>query len=127
MVEKYSVIYPSGEIRLEEINRELMLDRMHEIIGCDCLEQVHTIVPGMVLIVDESGKIKDPPQQHNELASLLYMGYLKGPDDICGPAILASLQPTGPLEEMDWFPITQFHACVLHMMGFELPEVANET
>lgn len=123
MTEKFHVIYPSGEIRLEEINRAYLLDRMHEIIGCDCLEQVRTIVPGLVMIVDESGKIKDPPQDHNELASLLYMGYLKGPDDICGPAILASLQPSGPYDEMDWFPITHFHYTVLHMMGYELPEV----
>lgn len=114
MTEKYHVLWPDSRITLEEIPRDQMLDRMYEIIGCDCVEQVRTWLNGVCLIVDESGRIKDPPQQHNNPASFLYFGWIFGNDDIVGPAILVSLQRTGPLDELDWFPLTDEQSKTLH-------------
>ena len=106
MAEQYWVIHPSGELQLETIPRDQMLDRMHEIIGCDCVEQVYTIVPGVCIVIDESGKIKNPPQPFNPRASSLYNGWLCGRDPIVGPAILVELARTGPYDELDWFPLS---------------------
>jgi len=116
MSEKYWVIVPCGDVNQVTIDRAQLLDRMHEVIGCDCLEQVRTIIPGLCMIVDESGKIKTPPQEFNPVASMLYWGWLRGNDPIVGPAILVSLQPVPPLDEMDWFPITPFHELQLKLL-----------
>lgn len=105
MPEQYWVIMPSGELKLETIPRDQMLDRMYEIIGCDCVEQVHTIIPDVCIVIDESGKIKTPPQLFNPRASLLYNGWLRGRDPILGPAILVGLARIGPYDEFDWFPL----------------------
>lgn len=95
---KHLVIYPSGDLKWVELdlNRRYDdiyegdwaydLDQIYSIIGCDCVEQVSLQIPGIVILIDESGKIKNSPQQHNELASRLYGGYAFG-DDIVGPAL----------------------------------------
>lgn len=117
-MEKYMVIEPSGDIRWIEIQRENMLQEFRKVIGCDCLEQVRTIVRGVCLIVDESGKIKDPPQQHNEIASLLYLGYILGNDDIAGPAVLVSI---GLVDgEPDWVPLNARELQRLRAMGLRV-------
>lgn len=122
MTEQYLVIEPSGEVRWEEIRREALLDRLHEIIDCDCVEQVRTIIPDLVLIVDESGRVKTPPKEHNELCSWLYMGWIVGVDDIVGTAVLATLKPVGPYHELDWFTITDRQKAFLLSLGFEIPD-----
>lgn len=122
MTEKYLVIQTDGKLRWEEIPRDYLLDRLHEIIGCSCVEQVRTIVTNIVMIVDESGRIKNPPQQHNALASTLYYGWITGMDDIVGPAVLAELRPVGPYQELDWFPLRPINLVLLSSLGFEIPE-----
>ena len=122
MTEKYLVIHPDGKLTWEEIPREQMLDRLHEIIGCSTVEQVRTMIRGIVLIVDESGRIKDPPQNHNALASCLYYGWIAGMDDIVGPAVLAALRPVGPYHELDWFPLNEPELNTLRNLGFQIPK-----
>ena len=92
------VIYPSGELKWVSLdfNRRYddlycgeyayNLDQIYKVIDCDCVEQVSTRIESLVMLIDESGKCKSPPQQHNELASRLYGGYRFG-DFIAGPAI----------------------------------------
>lgn len=116
MIDKYWVLYPSGDVKQVSIDRSELLDRMHEVIGCDCIEQVRTIVPDLCMIVDESGKIKDPPQEFNPIASLLYAGFLYADDAIVGPVIFVSLQSVPPFDELDWFPITSLHELQLKML-----------
>ena len=106
MCEKYHVLYPDGRITLEEIPRDQMLDRMHEIIDCDMIERVVSWMPNVYLVVDESGRIKYPPKEHNRYASFLYMGWHVGMDDIVGPAILCSQDYFGPYHEPDFVPLT---------------------
>lgn len=125
---KNLVIYPSGKLEWVELdyNRRYDdifegeyaydLDQIYRIIGCDCVEQVSLRIPGVVILIDESGKIKYPAQQHNELVSRLYGGYAFG-DDIVGPAIF--FRQEGP------------NLCPLHLadearlslfLGVQLPE-----
>lgn len=134
MTEKYLRIDPSGEISWINIDRVpykwcdaegISLDQIYAAIGCDCMEQVRTVIPGIVILVDESGKIKDPPQRHNELASRLYLGYLRGMDDICGPAIVCAMRPTEPIGEMDLFPLNAVELAKLSLhLGVPLPDQA---
>lgn len=132
MSESHLMIYPSGELRWVEIERKpyewiegegLDHDRLHELIGCDCLEQVRTVLHNIVLVIDESGKIKSPPQPHYEVASKLYLGYIQGLDDIVGPALVCSLRPVPPYGEMEWSPLSAGDLAYLSLfLGVELPE-----
>jgi len=133
MLEKYLVIYPSGVLAWEEIDRSPKYDdlyqgspaldfrRLYQIIDCSCVEKVHTFLPGIVIVVDESGKIKLNPQAHNEIASRLYPGTPYG-DDIVGPAFVFALRPTGPCGEMDWCPLLPADEARLSLfLGERLP------
>ena len=132
MTESHLMIYPSGELRWVQIERKpykfidgegLDQDRIHQLIGCDCLEQVRTVLANIVLVVDESGRIKDPPQQHNMFASRLYYGYLAGMDDIVGPALVCSLRPTESYGEMDWGPLSKSDLLRLSLaLGLNIPD-----
>lgn len=132
MTEKYLRIDPSGEISWIDIDRVpyewcnaegVNIDQIYAAIGCSCFEQVRTIIPGVVILVDESGKVKDPPQRHNELASRLYYGYLRGMDDIAGPAIVCAMRPTEPIGELDLFPLNPVELAKLSLcLGVQLPE-----
>lgn len=121
-MDKYLVIHPSGALTWEEVSRELLVDKFHEIIGCSCVEQVYTVVRGMVIFVDESGKIKTPQQPHNELASRLYAGYGYG-DNIVGPAIVCGLHRVPPYMDQDVCPPDEQHLAILSLMfGKEIPD-----
>ena len=131
MTEKYLRIDPSGDLTWIDIDRVPYdfdpsiegpsLDQIYAALGCSYFEQVRTVIPGIVILVDESGRVKTPPCPHNELASRLYAGYLQGVDDICGPALVAAMRPTEPLGEMDLFPLTLFELHkVAYLIGVKL-------
>lgn len=101
--EKYMVIDPDGSRRWIEIEREHMLDEFYKAIDCSCLENVRTVIPGVCLIVDESGRIEDPPKPHNVAASWLYAGWYLGRDDIVGSAIVCTIDLVDG--ESDWVPL----------------------
>lgn len=122
-MDKYLVISPSGELRWEEFERDHWFPQLYEVIGCNCVEMVHTIIPGICIIIDESGKIKYPSQPHNELASRLYLGYLQGYGDIVGPAVVCALRPTGPYHELDLFPLSDAELAKLSLyLGVSFPD-----
>ena len=133
MSESYLRIDPSGEIRWIQLDRVpydfdpdilgLLSEQIHEAIGCSCFEQVYTLLPGVVILVDEAGKIKLPPQQHNEIASRLYAGTPYG-DDIVGPAIVCAMRRTEPYGEYDLFPLSLAELAKLSLfLGVEIPPV----
>lgn len=132
MTESYLRIDPSGEIswiQLDRVPHEYVdgdgpdLDQIHAAIGCDCIEQVRTVFERIVLLVDESGRVKCPPQRHNEIASRLYYGFFIGKDDIVGPAIVAAIRPTGRLCEYDLFPLNKAELAILSLyLGVEFPD-----
>ena len=95
---------------------------LYPVIGCSCVEQVYTRIRGVVILVDESGKIKWPPQPVNPLASKLYAGAPYG-DMIHGPAVVFSLRPTPPIGEHDLFPLTKNELNLLSVcLGVPIPE-----
>ena len=103
--EKYMVIDPDGSTRWIEIERSNMLQEFYQAIGTNFLENVCTIFPDVCLIVDELGKIKNPPQPHNDVASDFYRGWIMADDDIVGPAIVAAIHLVDGVS--DWVPLNQ--------------------
>lgn len=99
----YLVIHPSGKLSWMEVDGSI-LDALHKTIGCYSVENVHTVLPDICLIVDECRRIKYPPQPHNELASRLYYGWICGVGDICGPAVVAAIHLVDG--ESDWVPLS---------------------
>ena len=119
-MEKYLVIHPSGSMEWIELERKprydgvyngenvLSLDDIRKIVGCDWLEQVRTVIPDVVMYIDEVGKILPQPKAHNELASRLYAGWM--PERLCdirGTAVLFALRPCNELGEVDIYPLSR--------------------
>ena len=111
----YDAIYCGAEA--------ISVQDLYPVIGCTCVELVQTRIRGVVIMVYDSGKIKDPPQPVNPLASKLYAGALFG-DMIRGPAVVFSLRPTPPIGEQDLFPLTRNELNLLSVcLGVRIPEV----
>lgn len=106
MLEKYMVIYPDCHIEWMECEHDQLVKSCYKVIGCSCVENVRTIIPDVCLIVDESGKLKNPAQPHNDLASTFYAGWIFGDDDIVGPAVVAAIHQVDG--ESDWVPLNDF-------------------
>ena len=135
MVEKYLRIDPSGDITWIELERlprhndiycgaeAIDIRDLYPVIGCSCVEMVRSIFGDIVFFVDESGKIKNPPQALNPVASRLYAGTAHG-DPIVGPVVLFSLRHTEPYGEYDIFPLTDSQLSVLSLaLGAALPAI----
>ena len=105
-MEKYLVIYPDAHTEWMECEHDQLVKSCYKVIGCSCVENVRTMIPDVCLIVDESGKIKYPPQPHNPLASTFYAGWMFGNDDIVGPAVVAAIHQVDG--ESDWVPLNDF-------------------
>lgn len=74
-----------NDYELITLDDRTFLDDCYRHIGCSCIEIVNTLIPDLVLIIDESGKLCDRPIV-NPLASMLYGNPY---DDIVGVAIVA--------------------------------------
>lgn len=117
--EKYLRLDPSGDLSWITIDRDHFLEGLHAAIGCEWLENVR-LSGGVCAIVDEDGKIKDPPQPVNPLASLLYPGTAFG-DPLCGSVIFARIDLVDG--ESDWCPLLPFQLSMLQsVLGIELPD-----
>ena len=96
-MERYPIILDddnAGQIRIVYVRRDAAdrerLRAWYDSLECTCLQHVQTIIPGLYLLIDDNGKIIDPPKPINTPASLLYPGYPFG-DCIVGHAILAGV------------------------------------
>lgn len=125
---KHLLIEPSGKMSWVELDRERKyddiyegeygydLDQIHDLLGTDLFENVYSTLPSVVFLVDESGKLKNPPKQHNELASRLYGGYRFG-DNIVGNALFFRIE--GP----NLVPLTLADEARLSLcLGVQLPD-----
>ena len=122
-MEKYPVIHPDGQIRIGYLPDGLTThERLHawyECLCCSTVEVVHTIIPGLCLLVDECGKCYDESLPINIPASLLYAGTQYG-DPIVGYAILCSIGDRDG--EPDIVPPSAFHlAAFTAYTGYEIP------
>lgn len=117
-LEKYLVLYPDGDMRWIHCQREDMCKCFRESIGCDTLENV-TLPYGFCCVVDESGKMKDPPQPFNELASRFYPGTPYG-DPLVGPVVFCRI---GLIDgEHDWVPLTAMDLAIIELItGKQVP------
>lgn len=95
-MERYPIILDdenAGKIRIVYVRRDAAdherLRAWYDSLECTCLQHVQTIIPGLYLLIDDNGKIIDPPKPMNTMASLLYPGYPY--DCIVGNAILAGV------------------------------------
>ena len=101
----------------------LDINDLYPVIGCSCVEYVYTRIRGIVILVDESGKIKNPPQRVNPLASMLYAGAPYG-DMIHGPAVVFAMRPAPPSGEYDLFPLSKSELSLLSVcLGVSIPDV----
>lgn len=79
-------ISTDGTVGLFTTKKTPELQQLYDLIGCDCVETVR-IDSDVLMIVDESGWLKDDPVP-NFKASLLYSGT---PHSIAGNAVLLKL------------------------------------
>lgn len=101
--ERYLCIYPDGSLKWILVAPKNLCSAFCKAIGCDWLENVYTVLPDIVIIVDEVGKVKQNPQRLNPIASKLYAGTHYG-DPIVGPAVVAAIHIRDG--ESDWVPLT---------------------
>lgn len=133
-MERYLKIDPDGTLSWIPLCRKPRYDSVYNgaeaisvadlypVIGCSCVEQVYTRIGRVVILVDESGKVKNPPQKVNPLASKLYAGAPYG-DMIHGPAVVFAMRPTPPIGEHDLFPLTKNELNLLSVcLGVRIPD-----
>lgn len=101
--ERYLCIYPDGSLKWILADPNHLCDAFHKAISCDWLENVYTVLPDIVIIVDEVGKVRQNPQKLNPIASRLYAGTPYG-DPIVGPAVVAAIHLRDG--ESDWVSLT---------------------
>lgn len=128
LTDKHLLIHPSGDMEWVELHRVRRYDDIYcgdyaydlgeicRAINADFFEHVSLRIPGIAILIDEVGKVFDPPKAHNELASRLYGGYEFG-DDIVGSALFfKQIGPNiAPLEPSDEARLSLF-------LGVKLPE-----
>lgn len=120
---RFLVIYPDGKLKWLDTDRKHMCDNFRKAIGCNWLENVYTVLPDIVIIVDEVGKVKQDPQPYNPVASRLYRGSLCG-DFIHGPAVVAAIHHYNG--ESDWVPPSLHELFRLqNYLQIDLKEAAN--
>lgn len=135
MKEKYLRIDPSGElswIELERLPRHddvfccaeaIRISDLYPVLDCDFIEIVRTVLPGIVIVIDDAGKLLFPPKPHNDLASRLYAGWLCGRDNIVGIAVVFAERPFEPLGELDLFPLSSSEESLLSLaLGVCIPD-----
>lgn len=84
--DKYLVIYPDGHMEWALTSREGMKDLFRSVIGTDWLQTVN-LHHDLSCMIDGVGRIRNPQQHPNMLASHLYPGRLWY-DMLYGPVIV---------------------------------------
>lgn len=137
MKDGFLKIQVNGCMECLNIDRDKFSDSIHRLIDCDIWEGVPVHVPGIgsfYMMLDENGKIKNPPKKVNALATLLYNNSL---DYIVGDVIIGELkyvpsdEPDIP-EELDVCPIDAdklshlFNYCMDLYIDFFLKGVSSD-
>lgn len=109
MKQKYLFIPADAEapcrwVEIESDSCSGFNDDVHRLIDCDCYEQVYIKNDDIVFLVDESGKIKNPPKPINVRASEFYPGTMYG-DPIVGDVIVCSLGFRTDVDEPGYYDV----------------------
>lgn len=117
-LEKYLVLYPDGSMRWIYTDHKNILSAFHEAIGCEWLEHV-SLPYRFGCVVNECGKIKDPAQRINPLASRMYPGTEYG-DPLVGPVVFVRI---GLVDgEPDWVPLRDQDLQIIELItGKQVP------
>lgn len=118
MKEKYLLVKTDGSRQSVSIDEANWLNCVYSLLNCDCIEIVQTLLRDVVMIVDESGKMKAGWEKRvNICASQFYAGAQFG-DPIVGDAIFA--YRIGP----DLFPLpNDMHVKLISILN-RIDEVA---
>lgn len=120
MTEHFLVLDPDGSFRWIEADRRHLGEAFRKAIGCDWLEHV-TLPYGFCCVVDEVGKLKEPQQPLNPLASLFYPGTKYG-DPLVGPVVFCRI---GLVDgESDWVPLEPLDLAIIELFtGNHIPAI----
>lgn len=76
MVEsKFLFIPVQGEIKILDLPGTNNLDNFYSLIGCDSIEIVNVVGGRYLMVIDEEGKVHNPPKSNNFRASCGYGGF----------------------------------------------------
>lgn len=97
---KFLFVPVYGEIKILDLPGTNKLDCFYELIGCDSIEIVHVVGGHYLMVIDEEGKVCNPPKPSNIRVSLAYGGFpieyiagdvlvgkFNGVDDIVGMSL----------------------------------------
>lgn len=108
-METYIRLRCHKEPELVEIDPKKLLDGFYQALECDCIESV-PIRNGYLMIVDESGKLKN--KEYNQVASALYNSEFNITDWIAGDALISRIGCRG--DEIDIVPLSKHEAALMH-------------
>lgn len=111
MTEKYLIIPADPKrsvyfVSFERSSDHVFNDTVHREIDCDCYErvQIHANI-SCSFLVDECGKIKDPPKPFNYRASIFYPGTAFG-DPLVGDVFVCDVDYVDG--ELDFVPLSEY-------------------
>ena len=94
---KFLFIPVTGEVKILNLTGTSLLDNFYQLIGCDSIEIVQVVGGEYLMVIDEEGKVCNPPKDVNIRASCGYsdfpidhivcdvlIGKFNGADDIVG-------------------------------------------
>lgn len=97
MKEKYIKITTTNKVDVLEIDSDELLKGFYSAIDCSSVALISVRIfphkPPYLLVVDEEGKVKDPPKQPNEVATMLFKGAVIVGDVIIGKSGLRNGEP----------------------------------
>jgi hypothetical protein len=79
---------------MPESGEAFTLEELYRLLHCETIEAV-TLRSGLVLVLDEEGKLKRPVPPENLNAELLALGVLRPDDYIVGDALLCTAEQLG--------------------------------
>lgn len=92
---KFVLIKTTGEIGIVDIDYDNFLDECYKLLDCTCIE-IARCEDNYRFIIDESGKIKDPPKELNVKASMIYPAVPF--DCLVGDVLVGKLDSNDPSE-----------------------------
>lgn len=72
---KFLFIPVTGEVKILNLTGTSLLDDFYQLIGCDSIEIVQVVGGKYLMVIDDEGKVCNPPKDMNIRASCGYPGF----------------------------------------------------